>query len=134
MRRLKSAKSEKNKKFYRLLSPTLIDFTPPRHFAISTKNRRFTGNTEGQLFFLRAATVMERAVNKIENRKPKMKNQKSPGVSRTDQNCVYAQTLASSNPHNFEPLSSRRLRRFPLCAPGVLCGKKFVSIRVHSWF
>ena len=33
-----------------------------------------------------------------------------------------------------EPLSSQRLRRFPLCALGVLCGKKFVSIRVHSWF
>ena len=47
MRRVKSAKSEKNKNFYRQFSSALINFDPPRHFAISTKKRRFTGNTEG---------------------------------------------------------------------------------------
>jgi len=87
MRRLESAKSEKNKEFYHLLSQALIDFDPPRHFAISTKKRRFTGNTEGQLFLPTpvsgpnparslAATVMERAI-KTEYRKSQKASEQS---------------------------------------------------------
>jgi hypothetical protein len=34
-------KIQKNKNFYPLLSQALINFDPPRHFAISNKKRRF---------------------------------------------------------------------------------------------
>jgi len=46
-RRVLFAKIEKNKKIYLQPLPALIHLTPRRHFAISTKIRRFTGNTEG---------------------------------------------------------------------------------------
>ena len=54
--------------------------------------------------------------------------------SRTDRSRLEAQKCISSIPASSEQYSSRRLRRFPPCALAVLCGKKFVSIRVHSWF
>ena len=73
MRMVESAKSEKNKKIYLLTSPVLIDFRPPRHFAISTKNRRFTGNTEGQLFFPTPVSGPNPAVWKSEYRKERAK-------------------------------------------------------------